>query len=95
MSAWAKPGVKCVCVLGVKNGPALREVCTISAVEASKGKLWLYLEGYDAWRHFEDGRRERHSWCSTAFRPIVSRTEDQDISLFVHHLESTPVGEDA
>lgn len=95
MSAWAQTGVKCVCVAVVTDGPAVQEVCTITAICSEPRGLFLYLEGYDAWRPMPDGSQTRRSWHVSAFRPVITKSQEQDVGLFVHHLESTPVGEDA
>lgn len=94
MSAWAKPGVKCVCVadetrrLNDKGLPPFRkgEVLTISDVAEWPGfGLMLYFveRGPEQCGHI------------AGFRPVISKSQEQDVGLFVHHLESAPVGEDA
>lgn len=91
MSSWAKPGVKCVCVkeahVLVDGGYApfrKGDILTISAsmVWHPYGLVLRFVEREDDhWGHVD------------GFRPIVNKTQEQDIALFTHHLEG--VGEDA
>ena len=96
MSAWAKPGVKCVCIhdgwwvaFGPERSGALPEVngtYTIdSVVTGPDGDTYLVLAEFSP--------RDRF-WVER-FRPLIAKSQDQDVGLFVHHLESAPVGEDA
>jgi len=94
MSAWAKPGVKCVCVDGEwqslstfcdTSGPKKDEVCTITAVRNHRGGVWVCIAGYPQSELFD----------LPSFRPLVSRTQEQDLSIFLPLLTDLPVGEDA
>lgn len=86
MSAWAKPGVKCVCVRrssfsDFQPGP---RVYTIKAVFGDGGRLHAtFMEQASGGELLE------------RFRPIVTRSQEQDVSLFTHHLDGLPIGEDA
>lgn len=95
MSGWAKPGVKCVCIVGAhgcwlgldNKGPTVRPiqdgVYTITEIDRIAGRTYLTFaecDGSDCF-HIE------------AFRPLVMSTLDQDVALFIHHLDC--VGEPA
>jgi hypothetical protein len=80
----------------VTGGPAQREECTITSIDSSDPRgVYLYLQGYDEWRLQPDGSQKLWSWHVSAFRPLITGSQEQDVGLFTHHLESTPVGEDA
>jgi len=93
VSAWARPGVKCVCVknsvrtvndLGLP--PFVKgQVFTITKVEESPiyGTLLYFVERPRQWGHIN------------GFRPLVTRTEQQDVALFHHLLTGKPVEVDA
>lgn len=91
MSAWARPGVKCVCVDSYMDGepPVLVEgaVYQVARVISDNGtntigryagaRQSLVLVGlinpYD----------ERYgSFALARFRPIVTRTQEQDVAIF-------------
>lgn len=98
MSAWAKPGVQCVCIK--RDGfecypdecaPAFGQVLTVRTVEVFCGGLGLTFEEvvnepYD----YSDGFGEV-AFQAIYFRPVVSQQDD--VSLFAHHLDA--VGEPA
>lgn len=86
MTSWAKPGVKCVCV--VRGGqwygnltlnepmerlPAFGEILTITSVAVTPGGVGLRFEEYP------DARLACHV---DHFRPLVTRTQEQDVELF-------------
>lgn len=91
MSAWARPGVKCVCVKKgswsgmlsgrAGSGPGYREICTIKSVHTNgEGVTGLRIEGYFG------------VFVANRFRPVVpSKTQEQDVAIFRHHLSDEPV----
>jgi len=89
MSAWAKPGVKCVCVKkgpwrGVRNekvapGPTYLEECHIEAIQERLWGVELKLRGHEKW------------YLVDRFRPLI--TQADDVALFAHLLTGTPVRE--
>ena len=92
MSTWAKPGVKCVCVKrgtwmiddgSSRPGPMFGEICTIHAVETSGTSI--ILEGY----------RTNIGYDITRFRPLVTRTQEQDLEQFIPLLSTKPHEVDA
>ena len=103
MSAWAKPGVKVVCVNGnwtadqkrcSRHLPAEKVIYTIRDTLVVKGKVGIRLEEivnppYD----FKDDPQVEPPFPAWHFRPLI--TQDQDVSLFTHHLDGLPVGADA
>jgi hypothetical protein len=94
--AWAVKGAKVVCIQGGQPGcngdlygvgyPKTREVVTIDGVFLRKrdGRCLLTLIEYPS-------GNTGGGWNVANFRPLVTRSQDQDIALFVHHLDS--VGE--
>ena len=88
MNAWAKPGVKCVCVVAGPIGPALNEICTIKEVKPFDDGLYLVLSEY-GWVHTDLGtsvERRRPLFRVDRFRPLVS--QEDDLALFRHHLNT-------
>lgn len=87
---WARVGVKCVCI---KRGewvnrapscledkrPAYNEVCQVTEIEIRNERVMLRLAGY------------LDLYYVGRFRPLVTRTQDEDVALFTHHLDK--VGE--
>jgi hypothetical protein len=62
------------------------DVLTVAASHmwAPHGLMLRFVEReIDHWGHVD------------GFRPLITKSQEQDVGLFVHHLESTPVGEDA
>lgn len=92
MSAWARPGVKCVCIGDTKFGPKAGDECVVSEVEADERGVWLYIEGHDQWHGDATGlHQDRYSFRVDCFRPLISL--EQDLAQFTHHLirEGAPV----
>lgn len=102
MSAWAAPGVKCVCIHrgrwkqiegrdpGVPKGsnrhPAFNEICTISRARTRRS-------GAPSVEIEGYPFNEYHvRW----FRPLTSpKGQDHDVALFLHHLDGLRIGEPA
>lgn len=86
MSSWAKPGVKCVCILakwGARHVPEVRhpvvgDVLTIQEVDFFDGRVGLTFEGL--------GEDDFYAAC--CFRPLVTRSQEHDVALFKHLLET-------
>lgn len=95
MSAWAKPGVKCVCIKGgqlnsrgmtlVGSMPQVQNVYTITEVRYCSrcGVLLVLAEFPDV--------GNGNGWEATHFRPLITKTQEQDVGLFVHHLDRLEV----
>lgn len=106
MSAWAKPGVKCVKFrrftpqefrdfkfIKPETPIPTGAVVTISEVFAHPvfGVTCLRVSefpnidpsGFDC------------GWWIGNFRPLIAKTQGQDVALFRHILDGLPVGEDA
>lgn len=94
--SWARPGVKVVCVDDVrKNGTNEKmtglfsgRVYTISDVV-----FWEKWTNRDAdyGLHLKELRRNPYKgvvypFFIGRFRPLITRTQGQDVALFVHHL---------
>lgn len=103
MSTWAKPGVKCVCVIGgvlhkghpPKNGfPLEGRVYTIRELKFSpfhsNGLCAVLHELPNPWRGDPDYDA---GWAVARFRPLVTRTQSEDVALFRKLL--VPEGVDA
>lgn len=89
MASWAKVGAKCVCVEPGDwdningddlSGPSLGEICTIISVSADDVDIWVTLAEYSRNDEFR----------SEAFRPIVTKTQEQDIEMFLRIANDTP-----
>lgn len=101
--SWAKPGAKCVCVddsPGVSDGPKL----TIGQTYTIRDAYWSPAFGRLHVRLCElKGRVSFYRGLGIAeggyrvdrFRPLVSRTQEQDVALFTHLLDGLPVREGA
>lgn len=88
MTAWAKPGVKCVCVrktpwrqlmgepvVAVHHPEYLGEY-TITGIYDGEGHTWLFLSGFP----------DSQVYHVKNFRPLVP--EADDLELFRHHLNT-------
>lgn len=79
---WAKPGVKCVCfrqlpLQFIKPGPT---VYTIESAFICGGDLHLTFVGV-----------ENGGELAECFRPIVTRTQEQDVEMFLSLLNPSPL----
>ncbi len=108
MSAWAKPGVKCLFVGGgldkasdfplLQGKPEHGVVYTIRDTKMGtrghcKGELVLRLCETSV---RPNGEAWEDAWLAVStFRPLVTRTQEQDVALFTHLLEGKPVEVDA
>lgn len=99
MSAWARPGVKCVCV---DDRPAVKSGVTTSYLV--KGNTYVISSVQsETLRHYRtlqvgtiisvklSGIDTRTGYNLERFRPLI--TQSDDIALFAHHLDG--VGVDA
>lgn len=90
MASWAKKGVECVCVARswwvhqtgekVPNaGPAYRETVVVMDVwvRPDDGRTVVRLKGHEGWFNV------------AGFRPMVRRTQEQDVALFASLLTET------
>lgn len=91
MSAWARPGVQCVCIAQTwrtnnpevlpEAGPAKGARCVIASVEIDEGGTWLTLKGFN----------DLHSFSVRAFRPLLRQSEAQDLAVFYSMLDEVGV----
>lgn len=99
MSAWARPGVKCVCIGNWTDGwrsdegqielPMTRQVYTVREVHPDGDAIRLVEIVNPPLRYAGDNVTE--VWFMTCrFRPLVSKTQEQDIALFTPLLDSQP-----
>lgn len=98
MSAWARPGVKCVCVgdlthLGVDFGvetPVVGQIYTVRAVElrlGPNGGVGLLLaEIVNSAIPLTNGSVDEVAFDVCDFRPLVSL--ESDVAQFRHHLNT-------
>lgn len=98
MSAWAKPGVKCVCVgdlahLSVAFGiltPAVGQTYTIRRVElrlGPHGGIGLLLdEVVNSEMPLTNGSVDEPAFDVCDFRPLI--TIESDVAQFQHHLNT-------
>ena len=98
MAHWAKPGVKCVCVfdgalpesMPLKSWhwtPTKGHIYTIVSVEQHAHGVGLTLKECATGNH--------QIFSVRRFRPLVTKTQEQDVALFQHMLDGQPIGEDA
>ena len=102
MSAWARPGVKVVCVDARQSlGPnvlvegAVYEIAAvftsrINSVRRGYGDHLLVTLVGEANPYSSSG-----GWMAERFRPIVTRTQEDDVALLLRLLTDLPVGEEA
>lgn len=91
MSAWARPGKRCVCIcrnwkvsdpaVPVHLAPAFGEICTITSVMSDADGTWLSLEGHG----------DACEFSVTAFRPLVEQPESYDLAIFYSMLDEVGV----
>jgi hypothetical protein len=96
MSSWAKPGVKCVCVddtwpagswYGVEALPTRRTEYTIRSLVDCAGVPCCRLEEIvNAPLDYQEGVVEA-AFALSRFRPLITRTQEQDVSIFTPLLE--------
>lgn len=95
MSAWAKPGVKCVCIAhgwpehemeegGVTRAPMPNEVLTVTEVIRNGYLRFAEIPVVQA-------AGCELAWDVTAFRPLITRTQEEDLALFRDLLTDAPV----
>lgn len=103
--AWAKPGVKCVCVDAdpdrfVKLQPSWRDdgfpiregiIYTICEVLVHPGADLVAVRLVE----LPDRSIGDYGYALSRFRPLASRTQEQDLAIFRPILTSISVGEDA
>lgn len=104
MSAWARPGVKCVCIkddwlydvaerMGLNpphRVPMIREVLTVKEVVHIDQFMGSEIPGGASLSFHEMG----HDWgfAVANFKPLITGAQEQDVSLFTHHLDGVGVG---
>lgn len=82
MSAWARPGVKCVCIY---EGPALNSQGVPCEWSADKGRIYTIVSIRDD----EQGHLYLGLWGMPlgkfhdvdGFKPLITRTQEQDVAL--------------
>lgn len=96
MSSWARPGVECVCIsAGWLRGqgispwkwialkylglPVVGGQYVITQAGADSRGVYVKIKGWDVWIHAEN------------FRPLVKRSQEQDVAMFRHLLKKQPV----
>lgn len=96
MAHWAKPGVKCVCIDGgspnsdgarlLGRWPITGQVYTVDgfSIDEYYGVVLLHLAEIPC---AEQVRGVLRGWNAARFRPLITRTQEQDVSLFAHLLE--------
>lgn len=96
MSSWARAGVKCVCVDATplygddkEIYPVEGQTYTVRSVEGGGVTL---QEVRNIPRLYSDGFGEVLFRISR-FRPLVTRTQQQDVAMFSHLLTGAPVME--
>ena len=96
--SWAKPGAKCVRVTDAH--PLSRSVKEFGIKMVKGGVYTIRLVRVDRYT----GRLllvfgelpdpgGNLGWGIEAFRPLITRTQEQDVALFRHLLDGLPVGE--
>lgn len=84
--SWIKSGAQCVCVDAY--GAPLLEAGKTYTVHSYDGG-WLRVAGV-----YDTGGRIA-GWFPSRFRPIISRTQEQDIAMFKRIADTVPSLEDA
>lgn len=98
MSAWAKPGVKCVCVDAAgtwgPDAPIENAVYTVR-------RVWVDEDGDTVMDFVELQRRQEacEAWGRQLgyfvhrFRPLITRTQEQDLEHFLPLLKTKEMAE--
>jgi hypothetical protein len=89
-AAWARPGAKCVLIGGRRMSsdhkyPEKDAVYTVRATRPGKKGLVLLLE--EVRNHLNISGVEP-GFGARFFRPVSTRTQEQDVALFQHHLSN-------
>jgi len=87
MSSWIKPGAKCVCV-DTGGYPLLKEGAVYEVLSYDDG--WLRLVGV-----IDKGRGRAAGWLPKRFRPLLTKTIEQDVQMFKRIADTAPILEDA
>jgi len=101
MSSWARPGLKCVCIgdrwdrllldaFDVHRVPMMNEVLTVVAVTSENGKVGLQFDEIPT-----PPSNPRLAWLVSMFKPLITRTQEDDVALFRDLLTDAPVEVDA
>lgn len=101
MSSWAKPGVKCQCVDATEH-PEITVGAIYTVVKATPPDRFLLTAGKFAssslWVYLAEADNRIGSlkcFAVERFRPLITKTQEQDVALFQHILDGLPVGESA
>ena len=109
MSAWAKPGVKCVCIDG-RILPGRILTTPIDLTVPKKGQTYtIRWVGIFTWPdgasgvgvHLEELARvpapdgKVYPFGLYRFRPLITKSQEDDVALFRSLLDALPVGESA
>lgn len=92
--SWAKPGVKVVCIDASPNrygdscGLVLRGIYTVKGKSKTDGYgvKGVFLEEVDAPYSFAG-----YGFKVSRFRPLVTKTQEQDVAKFRHLLTPSPI----
>ena len=106
MSTWAKPGVKCVCVddnwkeefMGrpvPSRVPMINEVLTVRQVFSADMWPGLIIPGGLVMSFDELGDEGCWFYAVAHFKPLVTRTQEQDLEQFIPLLSTKPHEVDA
>lgn len=109
--SWAKVGAKCVCVDDAIRPPPNRMVEFIGGLDGlTEGRIYtireIYIDPYsdevqvclnEIWRptHPDENFGRESGYSIDRFRPLITRTQEQDVALFRHNLNSAPQGVEA
>lgn len=106
MSSWAAPGVKCVCIIddwqdipgmgSPSRLPMINEVLTIKEVmvagDLNSLSSRFQFVGEAARTVIISFHELGHDWFFAVrnFRPLITKTQEQDLALFRHLLSPSP-----
>lgn len=97
MSSWAKVGAKVVCV-NAQNDPGFQwfnEVPVEGAIYRISGMVPDKNRPGKACLLFEEMRNGGSGFAIHRFRPLTTKTQEQDVSMFKGLLNKTPINETA
>jgi len=87
MSAWAKPGVKCVCV---DDSPSIYGACDLEV-----GRIYVITARmetpFGVGINVAGARSKALGFHLWRFRPLVTKTQEQDVAQFRHLLTPSPI----
>lgn len=100
MSSWARKGVKCICIdpafIGGSAGLVAGQVYTIAKMFRGKGSVGPYKTGVVVvLEGLQNPFSSDGAFSIARFRPIITKTQAEDVALFHKIITTIPAGIEA